>query len=109
MRGPNEPNWRQAKKAKEAKLAKEKEKKKDKQKKAARKTAMVNAVVKELNKAYKEWEEVHNIEMEKARARWFEYGWQGCAHGDGYVRAWELLNFTPVRSGALDGSQSLLP
>ena len=52
VRGPNEPNWRQAKKAKEAKLAKEKEKKKDKQKKAARKTAMVNAVVKELNKAY---------------------------------------------------------
>ena len=88
MRGPNEPNWRQAKKAKEAKLAKEKEKKKDKQKKAARKTAMVNAVVKELNKAYKEWEEVHNIEMEKARARWFEYGWQGGAGGDDYSRAW---------------------
>ena len=89
MRGPNEPNWRQAKKAKEAKLAKEKEKKKDKQKKAARKTAMVNAVVKELNQAYKEWEEVHNIEMEKARARWFEYGWQGSLSGHEYVRAWE--------------------
>ena len=69
-------------------VGEEKEKKKDKQKKAARKTAMVNAVVKELNKAYKEWEEVHNIEMEKARARWFEYGWQGCAGGDDYSRAW---------------------